>query len=77
MLHACWDDFDSVINTMYDNQDVKSMVTALDKDKYEEEKTFKECEIAALNLTQSGETNENRFSHSLYFQEPCSFQHYK
>lgn len=48
MLHACWDDFGSVTNTMHDNQDVKNMVTALDKDKYKEEKVFKECEIAAL-----------------------------
>lgn len=42
-----WDDFNSVTSAVYDNQDVKNRVKKLDKDKYEEEKTFKECEIAA------------------------------
>ena len=35
---------------MHDNQVVKNRVTTVDKDKYEEERTFKECEKAALTI---------------------------
>lgn len=35
---------------MYDNQDVKNRVTTLNEEKYEEEKTFKECELAAYKV---------------------------
>lgn len=48
--HPCWDDFESVTSATYDNQDVKNRVTTLDRDKYEEEKTFKEREKTACKV---------------------------
>lgn len=34
-------------SAVHDNQVVKNKVTTVDKDKYEKERTFKECEKAA------------------------------